>query len=519
MGKLLKQFKRTVEKRKTSSSQKEQPLEKSQIKLKKSLASNKNMIIQGLGSSNDVVFRSIVVNEQEICLVYLGTLADKKKVSKYIIEPLGNLAFEERLTIFSMANIFTAPKIKIEGKVTSVLEALSSGLTIVLLENEITCLIVETSEESFRGVEEPVTEQVARGPREGFVESLDKNISLIRKRLKTPDLRVISKTLGKYTKTNISVCYIDGIVKPEVVKEVLERLDQIKLDGIIDTGYIEEFVEDAPFSPFQTVGITQRPDVTVAKILEGRVAILCDGSPVVLTVPFLFIENLQAPDDYYNRPIYSSLIRMIRLLALGFSILLPAVYVGIINYHPEFLPTKLILTIAAASEGVPFPKFVEISLMAMIFEILREAGLKIPTPMGQAVSIVGALVLGEAAVGAGLVGQPVVIVTSLTAISSFAAYSLNDALPTLRLIFLLGAAVLGLLGVTYLLIGMVIHLASIRSFGVNYLSPISPLNFNSLKDTLIRAPLWLMGTRPTSITDNSKRRESVKPPRRVIMDD
>lgn len=518
MKKLMKQLKKAAYKKMFSS---QQETTKKEITLEVSLAQNRHLIKNALGNSSDIIIRNLTVNGVQCSLVYIADLADENKVQEYIVEPLiKNFNDKEHISLNWLSNKVASPKVRFEGRLDEILQSINAGQTVLLLEGETAALILETLDEQYRSVTMPPTELVVRGPHEGFIESINKNVGMVRKRLKTPNFRVIDKQLGLYTNTSINICYIDGIAKDEVVEEVKKRLDQIELDGVLESGYIEEFIEDAPFSPFPTIGITQKPDVVAAKLLEGRVAIFCDGTPAIMTVPFLFIENFQTADDYYNRPYFSSIFRLIRLISIFISFMLPSLYVAIVNYHPDFLPTDFLMTIASASQGVPFPKVIEVLFMGLIFEILREAGLRIPTPIGQTVSIVGALVLGEAAVGAGLVGQPVIIVTALVAISSFAVnFSLTATLILMRLVFLMGGAVLGLFGVNVVFLALIIHLASIRSFGVNFLSPLAPMAVSSWKDTFLRLPWWLMGTRPTRLSENPVRQKKIKQPKQVIADD
>ncbi len=518
MKKLMKQLKNTAYKKMFSSQEEDS---KEELTLKASLANNRHLIKNSLGNSSDIIIRDLLVNGVQCSLVYIDDLADKSKVQEYIVEPLiKDFNDRDRISLNWLSNKVASPEVRFEAKLKEILAYINAGQTVLLLEGETVALILDTINEQYRSVTTPPTELVVRGSHEGFIESISKNVSMVRKRLKTPNFRVIDQQLGLYTNTSISICYIDGIAKDEVVEEVKKRLGQIDLDGILESGYLEEFISDAPFSPFPTIGITQKPDIVAAKLLEGRVAIFCDGTPVVMTAPFLFIENFQTPDDYYNRPYFSSIFRLIRMLSILISFMLPSLYVAVVNYHPDFLPTNFLMTIASASEGVPFPKFIEVIFMGLIFEILREAGLRIPTPMGQTVSIVGALVLGEAAVGAGLVGQPVIIVTALVAISSFAVnFALTSTLIIMRLAFLIGGAVLGLFGVTLVLLGLIIHLASIRSFGMNFLSPLAPLAVSSWKDSFLRLPWWLMGTRPARLSENPVRQKKIKQLKQVSSDE
>jgi spore germination protein KA len=350
-----------------------------------------------------------------------------------------------------------------------------------------------------RNIDEPDTEAVVRGSREGFTETLRTNTALIRRRIKNPNLVFESFKIGKQTHTDICIAYIDDIANKKVIEEVKNRLNRIDTDCILESGYIEQFIEDNPFSPFSTIGNSERPDTVAAKLLEGRVAIFCDGTPFVLTVPYLFIETIQISEDYYSRPYLSSLMRWIRLLAFFITLTTPALYVALETFHQEMIPTVLLITAAAAREGIPFPSFIETMLIGIIFELLRESGIRMPRPIGQAVSIVGALVIGEAAVQAGIIGAPMVIIAAVTGIASFIVPAALDALVFFRLFLVLLSAAFGLYGIVVGLIIMLAHVCSLRSFGTPYLAPFAPTIWKDLKDTLIRVPLWLMKSRPKSI--------------------
>lgn len=351
-----------------------------------------------------------------------------------------------------------------------------------------------------RGVIEPTTDSVVRGPREGFTETLRTNTALLRRKIKNSNLKLETMKVGEQTKTDVCICYIKGIANEEVVKEVKERIGRIKTDAILESGYIEEFIQDSTFCIFPTVGNTEKPDIAAGKILEGRVAILCDGTPFVLTVPFLFVETIQSSEDYYSRSIYSVMSRFIRAMAIFITTTLPAYYVALVNFHQDIIPYKLLLTMTAARDGIPFSALTEAIIMVVTFELLREAGVRMPKAIGQAVSIVGALVIGDAAVQAGIVSSPMVIVIAITAISSFIVSSLSGALLIMRIVAMIAANVIGILGVLLVSIAFFISMCNIRSFGVNYLSPFTPLSGTDLKDTFIRFPLWAMFTRPKELT-------------------
>ncbi|MDF2717237.1 MAG: spore germination protein GerA [Paenibacillus sp.] len=398
-------------------------------------------------------------------------------------------------------NVLFSSDGRTETSMQIVIEELLNGSTAVHVEGMREIFVFCTRNVEKRSINQPETEQVIRGPREGFIENLMTNISLIRYRLQTPDLRIKINKLGKFTRTCIGVCYIHGIVNPALVDEVQRRLSLIEIDGIIDSGYIEQFIEDNHYSPFPQIQITERPDKAVASLLEGRVIILVDGSPISLIAPAVFNQFYQTSEDYGERFLLVSFIRLARLLALLFSLSFPALYVAVISFNPELIPTEFAVAVAGGRAGVPFPTVVEVLVMEISMEVLREATIRLPQQVGGALSIVGVLVVGQAAVAAGFVSPITVVIIALTTIGSFAtpAYNAALALRLLRFPIIIISGMFGLYGVMLGLIVINNHLLSLKSFGVPYLSPIVPGNFEGMKDTVFRAPLWWMKRRPSML--------------------
>lgn len=394
-----------------------------------------------------------------------------------------------------------------------------TGNTALLIDGENTALLLGAKGWESRSIEEPQTEPVVRGPREGFTEKMLTNTMLIRRRIKSSRLKLEITKVGLLSKTDIGIMYIDGIANSKVVEEVKKRLDRIKTDGIMESGYIEEYIQDEWKTPFPLILNTERPDKAAAHLLEGNVIILVDTTPFVLIVPITFFHFLQASEDYYTRWTGTAMIRLLRIIAVNIALLLPSIYIAIVTFHQEMLPTPLLINIASAREGVPFPAFVEAFIMEGTFELLREAGVRLPRPVGQAVSIVGALVIGQAAVTAGLVSPAMVIIVALTAIASFSIPNYSGALVlrTLRFPLMVLAASLGLFGIMVGLMALLIHLCSLRSFGVPYISPIAPFIRGDMKDSVIRFPLWSMFTRPRLIGYKEPQRQGYmqipKPPK------
>jgi spore germination protein KA len=393
--------------------------------------------------------------------------------------------------------------------------ALSFGNPILLLEGETDGVSLGLNKWDKRQIEEPSAESGVRGPREGFTETIGVSITQLRRIIKSPALKIEALQIGSYSQTQVIIAYLDGVVDQTVLEEVRARLNRIEIDGILESSYIEEMIEDNPYSPFPQIMSTERPDTASSAILEGRVVILTEGTPFVLVVPTTLFSMLQSQEDYYQRFIISSAIRWLRYTFVVLSLLLPSLYVAVLTYHQEMVPTSLLITMASSRESVPFPALIEAMLMEVTFEVLREAGVRLPKQVGAAVSIVGALVIGQAAVQAGIVSAPMVIVVAITGIASFMIprYILGISLRMLRFPIMLLAGTLGLLGIMLGMILILIHLCNLRSFGVPYLSPVAPAKRSDLKDVAIRAPIWMMNTRP-HITENqnlTRQRPGQKP--------
>lgn len=320
---------------------------------------------------------------------------------------------------------------------------------------------------------------------------MNENTAILRRRLKDPHLTFESLFLGRRARKEVIICYLRGVTNPDLVNEVRRRLQKIDIDDPIESGYVENYIQDNPYSPFPQVQNTERPDRVEGALLEGRVAILIDGTPFSLIVPVTFPMLMQSPEDYYDRWIPASLIRMLRTLALFFALFLPALYVALVSYHQGLIPTKLAISIAGTREGVPFPTIVEAMFMEITIELLREAGLRLPKPVGQAVGIVGGLVIGQSAVEAGIVSPIMVIVVALTAISSFAfpQYPAAIAIRLLRFGMMLAASIFGLYGIILVFVLITSHVVRLKSFGINYAAPYVPNRVYTWKDLFLRLPL------------------------------
>ncbi|EKP95695.1 spore germination protein [Thermaerobacter subterraneus] len=369
---------------------------------------------------------------------------------------------------------------------------LLTGHAVLCLEGQRRVWVFEVRSFRQRAVDEPQAERLVRGPRDGFVESVEVNVALIRQRLVTPNLVLRTYRLGDVARTRVCMVYLEGIAPAELVSEVERRLARIRSDAVLDSGQLEQWLEDRPWSPFPQLMETERPDRAVANLLAGRIVLLTDGSPFALVAPALFSQFYQSPEDYYQRWIISTLIRLIRVLSMALALLMPALYIAFVSFHPEMIPTPLAVLLASMRGGVPFPAIGEALLLETAVEILREASIRLPGPIGPAISIVGGLIIGEMTVSAGLVSPAMVIVVAVTTIGSFATpnYSAAIALRILRYPLMLAASVFGLYGVVVGLLLIIVHLADLESFGLPYLYPFTPpRSLKELRDTLVRAPL------------------------------
>jgi len=498
----------------------DQSLNNSKDSLSESLEENKNFVLKKLGNSSDIVIRDIKIGKENLVrasIFYCDGLVDTASIQNSVLEPL-------MLDITSYNDQFLASRTEIlevlkdhyltVGSINDVMDyttlfnSLLSGNIILLLDGVAHGFMISMCGWNERAVSESTAENVIRGPKEGFTESIRTNTALIRRKIKSQQLWVESKNIGKLTKTDIAIMYIKGIANDKIVQEVHRRLNQIDIDGILESGYIEELIQDKTYTPFPTVYYSERPDVISAELLEGKIAILVDGTPNVLIVPALFVSFLHVAEDYYQRADISSLIRLLRFFSLFIALLAPSLFVAITTFHQEMVPTALLINLAAQREGVPFPAFIEALMMEAAFEILREAGLRMPRAIGSAISIVGTLVIGTAAVEAGIVSAAMVIVVAITAISSFILPSVAMAasLRMLRFPMMGLAASFGLFGIIVGLISLILHLCSLRSFGVPYMTPFGPLIKEEVKDSIFRLPWWGMVSRPKLISKTNKKR-------------
>lgn len=480
-------------------------------KLSSNIETNRQALTLLLNGCSDAVVKDFYFGRNshlQGLVLYFDGLADRNEVENNLLRPLLleiNMVDREVWKpdchdVFSLLSerIISLADLKMVDSLEGIIHHICSGDTVFLFDGSSRGLAAGTRSWQSRPVQTPENELVIFGPKEGFVETLRYNTALVRRRLKSSQLKIENLVLGRISKTDVAFMYIEGISPPDLVEEVRQRLNQIDIDGVLDVNYLEEFIMDEKATIFSQAEHSEKPDRVCAHLLEGRVCLMVDGSPMALIAPVSFPQFWISPEDYYVHYVPATLFRLLRFISFWLALTLPSLYVATISYHHEMIPTDLFLTIAATRQGVPFPAFVEALLLEFTFEMLREAGLRLPRAVGPAVSIVGALIIGDAAVRAGLVSTPMVVVIAATGIASFIAPAYNAAIiiRIARFGFLAAAATLGFLGIMVAFILMLVRMASLSSFGLPFLSPVAPFNRSQLSDIFMRRPWFKMEKRP-----------------------
>lgn len=472
--------------------------------LKNELDLNLKEIHNLTNQSTDIIEHRFCANNTKCAILFCEGMTNQSLIAEMIAEPLFNLRLArpggKELLKFLMEHSILAADQKVCYNLKDLLQFVMSGFVVILAEGANFAIVCGLQGFPLRSVSEPDTERNLRGAREGFVEAIRANQAMIRRRYKSENLKFDLYSLKNEAKTDISLVYLSNKVKPEMIENVKKQLENVRNDVILSTGYVQPFLEGKPLSLFSRVGITERPDVLCAKISEGRIGILLDGTPFAMIVPYLFNENFQSLDDYSYPPYYAILIRILKYLAFFISILLPGMYVALSVFDPEFLPDQLLFTIVSAEQATPFPMVLEAFLIHFIYEIMREAGLRLPQPVGHAVSIVGALVIGDAAVNAGLIGSPMVMIVALTAVSSFVVPSLYEAVTLLKFLFIIIGGTWGLYGIALGLMILGVNLCALKSEGVPMSAPLAPFSMLSMRDTIYRQSWKKLGKKTINLS-------------------
>ncbi|KSU81939.1 spore germination protein KA [Fictibacillus enclensis] len=506
-------FKKKSQKGKKTAEKQKKPAVSSP--LSEVLEENLAVITSKTGNSTDIIIRRLKHSPRfktESAIVYLKGLTDTQTVQEILIESLmkSDPVEQEPSSMQEMVEGYLPLGIMESLKDWETLfQALMSGHTIIFVDGFSEAMSTSTEGGEQRSIEEPSTQRAIRGSREGFTESIETNISMVRRIIQNPTLWTETMTIGRVTKTKVTIMYIKGIARDDIIEELRNRLKKIDIDSVLESGYIEQYIEDQSLTVFPTLYHSERPDVVAGNLLEGRFALFVNGSPFVLLGPVVFIQFFQSIEDYTERFYISTALRLLRVLIFFISLIGPATYIAATTFHQEMIPTQLLVAIAAQRESVPFPSFVEAIIMEVTFEILREAGIRMPKAIGSAISIVGALVIGQAAVQAGVVSAAMVIIVAITAIASFATPSFGIAISTrlLRFLFMISAATFGFYGMILGFIILVVHLCGLRSFGVPYMSPLAPFVPADINDTVIRGPLWADRKRPSFMSGQNQLRQ------------
>lgn len=413
-------------------------------------------------------------------------------INQSIIRPLMNAKLPRASSETLVQSVIEINDSRVEPDLNLMLASFLYGDTVILTEGDDRPVVVNTKGFSTRSTAEPEGEKVLRGPREGFTELFMNNLSMLRRRLNDPRLKFTFSRIGTRTNTVVCLCYLDGVADEMLVKTVQKRLAKLRPDSVLDSNYIAERIRDNRRSPFPTLGATERPDVAAARLLEGRVAIVVDGSPVVLTAPCILQECFQSNDDYYISVEQAALSRLLRYAAFLLTLTVPALYLACVLHHQELVPTRLLLAISAAQRGTPLPPVSEIFLLLVVFELLKEAGTRTPGVIGQTMSIVGGLVLGQAAVQARFISAPAVIIVAVAGVTGLALPKLQSATTVLRFALAAAAAVLGLYGLVFGLSLVLLHLCALDSCQAPYLLNLLPRVRTHKEDSFLRAPWFQM---------------------------
>ncbi|HWJ79776.1 MAG TPA: spore germination protein [Niallia sp.] len=477
----------------------------------------KEEITKTFGSTADLQSDIFRFGKSEGCIYYLETVVNTEMLKEMLGSTLQNS--DEEISVNTVEDLHRLSKKSfgvsgyklidcVKDMVTSILE----GRIVIVFRGVSQALSLSYINSEGRSVTEPTTQTVVRGPKDSFVEDVSTNINLVRKRIKNQNLRFEKYEIGNETRTSVYMGYMNGIVNEKILEETRIRLKDINISAIFESANVEELIVDKSLTVFPLALNTERPDAVATYMLEGKIAIIIDGSPFVLVVPAVLTDFFTSPEDNYQNYFMSSFVRLIRYISFMIGLIMPSAYVGVLTFHPELLPTTLLLSVIAQREDVPFPAVVEVLLMEITFEILREAGVRMPRAVGQTVSIVGALVIGQAAAEAGIISNIMVIIVAITAIANFVFpnYAFANASRLIRFVLIIVASILGLYGVLLVLVFMVAHLSSLRSFGVPYLAPVAPFIIEDQKDVFIRAPIWSMNKRPSYLSPNISQKQKAQ---------
>lgn len=456
-----------------------------------------------LHDSVDVADRNLQKDGQQVAFLFLKSITDNQIFSEAIFEPVAR--YDGKISFETLSQIVRANDV-VEIKEDEVIENVLKGGVVIFLSDSPKILAIDILKYNTRAPQEPPTSPVIMGPREGFTEDFKTNITLLRRRFHSEKLVIENTFVGDNTNTQVVIAYLDGVADKKIVKQVKKRLEEIQIDGVVDSYYLLSLLSNRPNSFLKQIGSSEKPDIVAAKMLEGRVALIVDNSPIVLTVPFVFLEDLQNSNDYYTNYIYSTILRFVRIVAIILSVLGPGTYIALQLYHYNILPIKYLITIADSTQQVPFTPFIEILFISLLFQILYEVSLRLPSYLGLATSVVGALILGDTGVKAGLISPPAVIVVAIAKIALYTVPEQGSQLTILQYVFLVIGASLGILGILGGVIYVLTYCNCVENFGAPYLAPFSPFILSDNKDGLLKVPLSDMRQMPKSFSTDAKER-------------
>lgn len=470
----------------------------------KDLLKNKK-ILKALLCSDDVIFFEFTAGSKNALAVYVDSITDKETLGLQVIFPLKNANVSQ--SVKKLAKTITCANVKTVTEIKEAANEVLNGSTVILIDGKAGGFAADVKKFDVRAIAEPPTELAIRGPRNGFIESIKTNLSLVRRYLKTTALKIETTEIGKYSSTTVAIMSIDGITDPSLVKKVKEKLKSVKIDGVPDSSYLSKILNERKNSLFKQVGSTERPDVLIERMLEGRIGILVDGSPFALTLPYLLIEDFQTAEDYYISHYRANLVRALRVLAIFLSVFLPGLFVAAQLFHLQLIPLNFLLTIVNSIKGIPLSPSLEMFFLLLIFEILNETSIRMPKYVGMALAVVGALVLGETAVNAGLVSTPAVLIMAMSGISIYTVPELTETTSILRFIVLLIAGSIGGYGIVLTEAFLTCYLCASENYGVPYVAPYSPLIPNDLQDGIYMSDVTSMPLRPQALNAKNKRRQ------------
>lgn len=480
--------------------------------LDKNIINNINKIKEMNGESCDISVHELEIHHKKVAYVFLESTSSDDKISDFLGKCLsyqvkGKKSFFDNL-FDDLKNTIPNSKLKVTNTYANIFYYLASGFTCLFVDGFNKCIAIETKGSLDRSITESSSEPVLKGPKDSFNENYQNNLGLIRKRIKDPNLHFKETKVGRRTKTKVSIAYIKDIADEKKVKKLLQKIENIDIDGIIDSNYIVELITGNQKSILPRVLSSERPDLTCISLLEGKIAIIVENSPSVIIIPAIFADFFNSSEDYYLKPFNSSFTRILRYLAFFIAVLVPAFYIAVTTYDMEVVPNLLLISFAIQKENVPFPTIIEVLIMIIAYEILREADTRKPQTMGASISIVGALVLGEAAVSAGIISPIVVIIISVAAVSGMA---FNDpdvinAIRAWRILFMLAACFFGLMGIVAMFFIFITKLSNLDVIGYPYLAPLAPLYPKDFKNTIFRFSQKAIRERPQFLKPKNQKR-------------